>query len=101
MVDYSEIPVELQLREAHRYIQSHTGKGHKFPQFLSLMFLRQFPVIMDNQISVDWDTIMGAYDRAPIFAITLIENKILDQWCTHPVVWEVQATCSVPGGSWQ
>ena len=44
---------------------------------------------MDNQISVDWDTIMGAYDKAPLFPITLIDTEVLDYWCTHPTVWEV------------
>ena len=44
---------------------------------------------MDNQISVDWDTIMGAYDRAPLFPIMLIDTEVLDYWCTHPTVWEV------------
>ena len=44
---------------------------------------------MDNQISVDWDTIMGTYDRAPLFPIMLIDTKVLDYWCTHPNVWEV------------
>ena len=50
------------------------------------MFLQRFPVIMENQISVDWDTIMGAYDRAPLFPITLIDNEVLDYWCAHPTV---------------
>ena len=53
------------------------------------MFLQQFPAIMDNQILVDWDTIMGAYDRVPLFPIMLIDTKVLDYWCTHPTVWEV------------
>ena len=44
---------------------------------------------MDNQISVDWDTIMGAYDRAPLFPIMLIDTEVLNYWCTHPTVWEV------------
>ena len=44
---------------------------------------------MDNQISVDWDTITGAYDRVPLFPITLIDTKVLDYWCAHPTVWEV------------
>ena len=44
---------------------------------------------MDNQISVDWDTITGAYDRAPLFPITLIDTEILDYWCANPTVWEV------------
>ena len=44
------------------------------------MFLQQFPVVMDNQISVDWE---------PLFPITLIDAEILDYWCTHPTVWEV------------
>ena len=44
---------------------------------------------MDNQISVDWDTITGAYDQAPLFPITLIDTEVLDYWCTHPTVWEV------------
>ena len=44
---------------------------------------------MDNQISVDWDTITGAYDRSPLFPITLIDTKVLDYWCTHPTVWEM------------
>ena len=44
---------------------------------------------MDNQISVDWDTITGAYDQAPLFPITMIDTKVLAYWCTHPTVWEV------------
>ena len=44
---------------------------------------------MDNQISVDWDTIMGTYDWAPLFPITLIDTKVLDYWCAHLTVWEV------------
>ena len=44
---------------------------------------------MDNQILVDWDTITGAYDQAPLFPIMLIDTKVLDYWCTHPTVWEV------------
>ena len=53
------------------------------------MFLWQFPAIMDNQISVDWDCITGVFDWAPIFPITLIDAEILDYWCTHPAMWEV------------
>ena len=53
------------------------------------MFLRQFPVVMDNQISVDWNTIMGIFDRVPIFPITLIDAEILDYWHAHPSMWEV------------
>ena len=89
MVDFSEILLELQLREAHRCIQSHLGKGCKYAQLLSPMFLWWFPAIMDNQISVDWDCIMGVFDQAPIFPITLIDAEILDYWCTHPTMWEV------------
>ena len=44
---------------------------------------------MDNQISVDWDTVTGTYDWAPIFPITLIDTEILNHWCAHPAVWEV------------
>ena len=53
------------------------------------MFLQRFPAIMDNQISVNWDTIMGVYNRTPFFSITLIDAEILDDWSTHPSVWEV------------
>ena len=89
MVDFAENPLELQLREAHRRIQNHVGKGCKYPQFLLPMFLQQFPAIMDNQISVDWDTITGTYYRAPLFPITLIDTEVLDYWCAHPTVREV------------
>ena len=89
MVDYTEIPLKLQLREAHCHIKNHVGKGHKYPQFLSPMFLRRFPAIMDNQFLVDWDTITGAYDQVPLFPITLIDTEVLDYWYTHPAVWEV------------
>ena len=44
---------------------------------------------MDNHISVNWDTIMGIYDRTPFFPITLIDTAILDDWFAHPSVWEV------------
>ena len=53
------------------------------------MFLQRFPVIMDNQILVDWDTVTGAYDWVPLFPITLIDTEILDHWCAHPTVWEM------------
>ena len=89
MVDFTEIPLELQLREANHRIQSHLGKGQKYTQFLSPAFLWQFPTIMDNQISVQWDLITGVYDRVPAFPIILIDGEILDYWCTHPSVWEV------------
>ena len=98
MVDYLEIPLELQLQEAHRHIQGHLGKGCKYPQFLLLMFLRWFPAVMDNQVSVDWDTIMGAYDWAPLFPITLIDTEILNYWCTQPTVWEV--VCNMQHSQW-
>ena len=53
------------------------------------MFLQRFPAIMDNQISVNWDTVTGVYDRTPFFPITLIDTEILDDWFTHPSVWEM------------
>ena len=54
------------------------------------MFLRRFPAIMENQLSIDWDTISGVYDRTPFFPITLIDTEILDDWAAHPSVWEVE-----------
>ena len=89
MVDFAEVPLELQLQEVHHRIQSHVGKGCKYPQFLSPMFLRCFPAIMDNQILVDWDSITGAYDQVPLFPITLIDTEVLNYWCAYPTVWEV------------
>ena len=53
---------------------------------------------MDNQISVDWDTITGAYDRVPLFPIMLIDTEVLDYWCTHPTVWEV--VCNLQHSQW-
>ena len=53
---------------------------------------------MDDQISVDWDTITGAYDQVPLFPITLIDIKVLDYWCTHPTVWEV--ACNLQHSRW-
>ena len=90
MAELQEIPLNLQLREAHRRIQAHWDKGRKFPQFLSPMFLRRFPAIMDNQLSIDLDTISGICDRTPFFPITLIDTEILDNWATHPSIWEVE-----------
>ena len=54
------------------------------------MFLQRFPTIMENQLSIDWDIISGVYDRTPFFPITLIDMEILDDWATHPSVWEVE-----------
>ena len=59
------------------------------PSVLVANILTMVPVIMVNQILVDWDTITGAYNRVPLFPITLIDTKVLDYWCTHPIVWEV------------
>ena len=84
-----EIPLELQLNEANRWIKMHLSKGHKFQQFLSPMFLRRFPAIMENQITVDWNTVSGIYDRTPTLPITLIDTEILDYWFTCPSVWDV------------
>ena len=89
MAELQEIPLKLQLCEANQGIAVHLSKGCKFQEFLSLMFLRRFPAIMDNHISVNWDTITGVYDRTPFFPITLIDTEILDDWCAHPSVWEV------------
>ena len=86
MAELTEIPLELQLKEANRRIKLHVSKGWKYQQFLSPMFLRCFPAIMENQISVDWNIITGIYDRMPTLPITLIDTEILD-----PSVWEVPA----------
>ena len=45
---------------------------------------------MDNQLSIDWDTIFGVYNRMPFFPITLIDTEILDDWAAHPSIWEVE-----------
>ena len=45
---------------------------------------------MENQLSIDWDTISGVYDRTPFFPITLIDTEILDDWAAYPSVWEVE-----------
>ena len=89
MAELTEIPLELQLKEANRRIKMHLRKGRKFQQFLLPMFLRHFPAIMENHISVDWNTISGIYDRTPTLPITLIDTEILDNWFSHPQVWDV------------
>ena len=38
---------------------------------------------------MNWDTITGFYNRSPFFPITLIDVEILDDWATHPSIWEV------------
>ena len=91
MVELTEIPLELQLKEANHQIKMHLSKGHKFQQFLSPMFLQHFPAIMENQISVDWNTISGVYDRTPMLPITLIDAEILDDWFARPSVWDVSS----------
>ena len=53
------------------------------------MFLRRFPAIMDNHLTVDWNTIPGIYERMPMFPITLIDTQILDDWVLHPTLWDV------------
>ena len=89
MAELTKIPLELQLKEANRQIKMHLSKGCKFQQFLSPMFLRRFPAIMENHISVDWNTISGVYDRMPTLPITLIDTEILDNWFARPQVWDV------------
>ena len=89
MAELTEIPLKLQLKEVNRHIKIHLSKGCKFQQFLSPMFLRCFPAIMENHISVDWNTISGVYDRTPTLPITLIDTEILDDWFNHPQVWDV------------
>ena len=89
MAELTEIPLELQLKEANRWIKMHLSKGRKFQQFLSPMFLRRFPAIMENHISIDWNTIWGIYNRTPTLPITLIDTEILDDWFGHPQVWDV------------
>ena len=89
MAEFTEIPLEFQLKEANRQIKMHLSKGHKFQKFLSPMFLWCFPAIMENHISVDWNTISGVYDRTPTLPITLIDTEILDNWFARPQVWDV------------
>ena len=89
MAELTEIPLELQLKEANHRIKMHLSKGRKFQQFLSPMFQRRFPAIMENHISVDWNTISGVYDRTPTLPITLIDIEILDDRFTCPSVWDV------------
>ena len=40
-------------------------------------------------MSVDWNTILGIYDRMPTLPITLIDTEILDDWFAHPSVWDM------------
>ena len=89
MAELMEIPLELQLKEANHLIKMHLSKGRKFQQFLSPMFLQRFPTIMENHISVDWNTILGVYDWTPTLPITLIDTEILDNWFAHPSVWDM------------
>ena len=89
MAELTEIPLELQLKEANRRIKMHLSKGRKFQQFLSPMFLRHFPAIIENHISVDWNTISGVYNRTPPLPITLIDMELLDDWFGHPQMWDV------------
>ena len=89
MAELTEIPLKLQLKEANRRIKIHLSKGHKFQQFLSPMFLRCFLAIMENHISMDWNTISGVYDRMPTLPIILIDTEILDNWFNHPQVWDM------------
>ena len=91
MAELTEIPLELQLKEANHRIKMHLSKGRKFQQFLSPMFLQCFPAIMENHISVDWNTISGIYDRTPTLPTTLIDTEILDDWFAHPSVWDVSS----------
>ena len=91
MAELTEIPLELQLKEANRRIKMHLSKGRKFHQFLWPMFLWRFPAIMENHISIDWNTISGVYDRTPTLPITLIDTEILDDWLTHPSVWDMSS----------
>ena len=100
MAELTEIPLELQLKEANRRIKMHLGKGRKFQQFLSLMFLRCFPAIMENHISMDWNTVSGVYDRMPTLPITLIDTEILDNWFAHPSVWDVSPNLQHLGACW-
>ena len=86
-----EIPLELQLKEANHRIKMYASKGHKFQQFLSPMFLQHFPTIIENQISVDWNTVSGIYDRMPTLPNTLIDTEILDDWFAFPSVWDVSS----------
>ena len=46
---------------------------------------------MENQISVDWNTVLGIYDRTPTLPITLIDTEIFDDWFAHPSVWDVSS----------
>ena len=91
MAELTEIPLELQLKEANRQIKMHLSKGHKFQQFLSPMFLWHFSAIMENQISVDWNTVSGIYNRMPMLPITMIDTEILDDWFACPSVWDVSS----------
>ena len=89
MAELQEIPWELQQHEAHKRIAAYLTKGHKATEFLSPMFLRRFPGIMDSQFSVDWDTISGVFEWSPTFPVTLIDVGILDDWYSNPSVWDV------------
>ena len=46
--------------------------------------------MMDSHLSMEWDTILGVFDRMPSFPVTLIDNEVLDEWGAHPTIWEAQ-----------
>ena len=90
MAELQEIPLELQVHEANRRIAAHLSKGCKYAEILSPAFLRRFPAMMDGHLSMEWDTILGVFDRMPSFPVTLIDNEVLDEWGAHPTIWEAQ-----------
>ena len=61
MVDFTEIPLELQLREANHHIQSHLGKGQKYTQFLLPVFLQQFPDLVTGHLHSPLHSLMERF----------------------------------------
>ena len=89
MANFAEIPLELQLSEAHCHIREHQSKGQKFPQFLSPAFLWCFPAIMDNHMSVQWDDITCLFDRSQQHsrcALAMIHNTLAISHKGKPVM---------------
>ena len=82
----AEIPINLQLIEVRRRIGEYTKKGLVLTEYLSLLFLKYFPGLMDDMVS--WDSITSLFKRIGVLPIKLIDSDILNDWCACPSVWE-------------
>ena len=76
----SELPYEVQQREARRRATAKAKNGFSSMEYLTLSFLSHFPMVMESkEDDVTWNEVSRLFRRCDVIPATFIDQVILVQ----------------------